>query len=466
MKSFNTLLSIPLLLCLFSTTTVTGQDATISSANVNPYVKTGKSYQLEVNVANEASTKLKAFRVSYTIEGSGNINTSRKINIRGGGIGQRTYVPFEHPDEFSLDDQGDFTLKAWVHDTDGDTNPRNDTITVQSTAIAGGVARGTLLEVVTATWCQYCPPANKKANSIAENNEDVAVAKFHHSDELSTQAGTNYYTDYYADGVSTPGGILNMGSFGSYQVNANRGQWKDQATSNAGTLTPVKVSADPSLDRENRQLEIDLTASFTYADEGDYYVNAYVLESGIDLPQTNAGSDYEHDHVVRKMLDGANGDGKVIPDAPQTGKDYQKTYSYTIPNDYNIDELSVIGLVYQKQNGKTWAANAVQKENLSSEDESGGGNTGIASNGVSTDMKVYPNPFQESLAIEVPDKAQDLSVAVYSMQGQKVHEEVVHTTQSSQKVKVDLTGQSLSKGLYTLKVTSTSSTYTKRVQKR
>jgi hypothetical protein len=126
----------------------------------------------------------------------------------------------------------------------------------------------------------------------------------------------------------------------------------------------------------------------------------------------------------------------------------------------------VIGLVYQKQNGKTWAANAVQKENLSSEDESGGGNTGIASNGVSTDMKVYPNPFQESLAIEVPDKAQDLSVAVYSMQGQKVHEEVVHTTQPSQKVKVDLAGQSLSKGLYTLKVTSTSSTYTKRVQKR
>jgi hypothetical protein len=120
----------------------------------------------------------------------------------------------------------------------------------------------------------------------------------------------------------------------------------------------------------------------------------------------------------------------------------------------------VIGLVYQKQNGKTWAANAVQKDDLS------GKGTGTAINRLSTDLKVYPNPFQESLAIEVPNKAQDLSVAVYSMQGQKVHEEVVHTTQSSQKVKVDLAGQSLSKGLYTLKVTSASSTYTRRVQKR
>jgi hypothetical protein len=461
MKRLNTLLSISLALSLCFTAPAAGQDAVITSANLDPFIKTGKSYELQVDVANEVSTKLEAFRVSYTIEGSGNVQTSRKISIRGGGIGETSYIPFKHPDEFSLSNEGTFTLKAWVHDVDGDTNPSNDTITVQSTAIPEGAARGTLFEVVTATWCQYCPPANKKANDLAKNNDDVAIAKFHHNDELSTQAGTNYYKAYYPGrGISTPGGIMNMGSFGSNNIDGPRNQWKDRITTNAGSLTPVKVSADPFLDEENRELEIDLKASFTYADEGDYYVNAYVLESGIDLPQTNASSDYQHDYVVRKMLDGARGNGNVIPDAPQTGKEYQKTYNYAVPEDYDMDKLSVIGIVYKRQNGKTWAANAVQKDDLS------GKGTGTVSNRSSTDLKVYPNPFQESLAIEVPNRAQDLSVAVYSMQGKKVHEEVVHTTQSSQKVKLDLAGQSLSKGLYTLKVTSASSTYTKRVHKR
>lgn len=438
-----------------------GQDAWLTSISIEPYTQTGKNHPLEVTLTNEESEPLGPFKIGWTIQGSGNIHTSPMINPDE-QIVKFDLTTIKVPDSFAIESSGDFKLKAWVQDVNGDTNTRNDAFVMNSTAIGKGYRRTTLLEMLTGTWCSLCPKANKAANEIADSTDQVAVAKFHYSDELANPEGTDYFLRYTPDGrAPTSTGILNMGRFGRNTLLARLEDQKDDIIDQAAnSISPADVTVNAFIDKETRMLTLDLETTFRYQDSGNYYINAYVLESNIDTPQANASDDYRHHHVVRKMLAGAEGDGDLIPAQPELNQSYEKQYRFRLPQEWNMQEVSVLGVAYQKRSdGKTLAMNADKQKNLLSNNL-----TSRASPAVPTDMTVYPNPFSEHLSIDLSEKAQDLAIALYGIQGRKVLEKTIRTQSGHRQIRLDLSKQNLPSGIYTLKVTSAGSSYTERLR--
>ena len=55
-------------------------------------------------------------------------------------------------------------------------------------------------------------------------------------------------------------------------------------------------------------------------------------------------ADYEHNHVLRKMLTYYSGDN--LPEENVAGRGYIFNYSYTLPDNWNADNMSVVAFVH------------------------------------------------------------------------------------------------------------------------
>ncbi|RLD53433.1 MAG: hypothetical protein DRJ05_16490, partial [Bacteroidetes bacterium] len=77
-----------------------------------------------------------------------------------------------------------FTIEI-SHDLSTDTNPDND----ENSSVFNSYSterQMVLMEVGTATWCQYCPGVSIAADEFVANGDDVAVIEYHGSDDFDT----------------------------------------------------------------------------------------------------------------------------------------------------------------------------------------------------------------------------------------------------------------------------------------
>lgn len=104
----------------------------------------------------------------------------------------------------------DYTYVAKAHyEANGYSHSSNDT----TVNVAGGVDRNlVLLEIITGTWCYYCPGAAKGADDMVSNGHDVAVIEYHSGDSYET-ADVSIRNSYYSpSGIpfSAIDGLLNF----------------------------------------------------------------------------------------------------------------------------------------------------------------------------------------------------------------------------------------------------------------
>lgn len=130
--------------------------------------------------------------------------------------------------------------------------------------------------------------------------------------------------------------------------------WASKLDERLADLVPAEVDVDATIDLSTRELTVTVTADFYGVMPKEYRLNAFVLENDIpavgELEQTNAPADYDHDHTLRVMLGGAWGTEDSVPNPTSVDGSYSHSYSYVVPEDYNVSNLEVIGLV-QRFNG-------------------------------------------------------------------------------------------------------------------
>ena len=88
-----------------------------------------------------------------------------------------------------------------------------------------------LLEIITGTWCYYCPGAAMGAEDLIANGKEVAVIEYHSGDTYENNfslARSSYYNpsgvpSAYFDGiVNVPGGSNTTSMYGSYLTKYNQ----------------------------------------------------------------------------------------------------------------------------------------------------------------------------------------------------------------------------------------------------
>ncbi|MEZ4738613.1 MAG: Omp28-related outer membrane protein [Flavobacteriales bacterium] len=347
------------------------------------------------------------------------------------------------------------TLEVWIT-TAVDTDPSNNLVTITFTALNNYADKVVLLEGRTETWCQYCPTANTVTNGL-RNNPDFAVVKFHTADQFEFPDGDAYYGQYNV--TFTPAAMLDMGEYGDYIINSQSGGWEAAMTSRAAGVSPAILVMSPSLNHTTRVLTVSITAHFTYSFTGPFKLNVYVVEDLVPGPQTNggAGSNYIHNGVMRAMLGGSAGTSGVVPNTPVVGTNYTQTYTYTVPANFKLADLRLVGVLEHSLGaGNRYCVNAVN---------SGASQVGISDLTLAGDrFSVFPNPFENSVMVHVKDLSGPASIDLFSLDGRNVFQRNVVLNAEGYS-NVDLDGAGLAEGAYLLRIVTSEGSATQRILK-
>ncbi|MCF8256782.1 MAG: Omp28-related outer membrane protein [Flavobacteriales bacterium] len=398
--------------CLLSITTF-AQDAYLENVAMGRYVKTNTNYAISASVRNATDIPITQFRVGWRWN-NGTVNLGPVINVGGGGIVSNNYMSNTNPVQLNIPTQGEGTLKVWVKFV-GDSDTSNDTITISMTAIENWAVKTVLLEAKTATWCPQCPPCNTVTNTISAD-PNVAIAKFHPSDDLSVASGTEYLSANM--NVSyTPAGLIDQGEYGAYEINFIHTRWEAEVDARTLSVAPVSVSMSPTFNATTRVLNLPVTANFTYAEEGEYTMNAYVLEDNIVNYQNNggAGNNYVHHHVVRAVLGGASGTADLIPASPVVNTPYSHEFTYTLPNEWVASNIRLVAYVTKRNDNGALTLNAAKASMLP---------VGIGETAdLQASMKVFPNPLnEEGFYISLSPSSESATVEMFAADGRRIQQ--------------------------------------------
>jgi len=204
--------------------------------------------------------------------------------------------------------------------------------------------KNAILEEYTGIHCQYCPEGHVIAQAILDNNPGRAVAVAIHQggyavpdagdpdyrtnfgDALASQAGVN--------GYGYPSGTINRHIFSGSQTVLGRGDWTSSANIILQQGSPVNVGIESSYVPATRELTVHVELYYTSnSATSSNFINVALLQDHIFGPQTGggAGNNYEHMHMLRHFITGQWGDEVTTT---TQGSLVERTYIYTIPNDY------------------------------------------------------------------------------------------------------------------------------------
>lgn len=215
-----------------------------------------------------------------------------------------------------------------------------------------------LIEDFTGAACPNCPDAHIAIENAyaAYPGQVVAIAEYNYfADPLYIEQNmiTNealLLNDYLGPAVGWPASIIDRKDFtdNNYlpEIPANVVPYVGDLV----TETPaVNISVSNTFDAGTRLLEVEVRLDYTATITDANNLSIALIESEIIAAQVddNVGGeveDYEHNHVLRKML--TNFSGTSLPEENVAGRWYIFNYTYTLPANWNADNMAVVAFVH------------------------------------------------------------------------------------------------------------------------
>ncbi len=360
---------------------------------------------------------------------------------------------------------GKYTLKAWMEIiVPVDTNAANDTFVMEINVINTLPKKNVLMEVWKHQTCPPCYDANiyNDTAAVSKNPGYFIVGMFTvYKSEALYNADANVVNLQY--GLGHPSVTYDRFKLpywprfvAHYVYNQTGGRIIELYGEREQFYEPVQVSfANTNFNESTRELEVLLEASFFDDLNGDYRFNLYLVEDSIKGYQSDAPDpdNFIHNHVLRAMLGGPWGAPGSIPTSVKQGDKKHYKFSYTIPADYKLNHLSLVGMV------QTYNSDSMNRRILNSEHKKL--NQLVSVNNMSTgtpDIRVYPNPVKNTLKISLGAYQQDYQLKLMDISGK-----VYHTQHCKGDTEIDL--QSLPQGNYFLYIDDGKVVYTRNVSK-
>jgi hypothetical protein len=197
-----------------------------------------------------------------------------------------------------------------------------------------------------------------------------------------------------------------------------------------------------------REVEITLTAIFYANYYEDIAFNVYVIEDSIFGYQANAPdpNSYWHAGVARDLLGGQW--GETVNQTTLDNMVITKTFNYTLPQEFNEEQIKFIGFLQRKDLNKLNVINCTADHKLEESYLS------IESNPVSL-LKLYPNPTNGQINIETIHNVRE--IRLFTMDGREQF-------RISGTDVIDLS--TLPAGFYILKISTDNGVLTRGVNKK
>lgn len=353
-------------------------------------------------------------------------------------------------------------------------------ITVNFTAQSQTAIKRALVEEYTGTWCSSCAFGNVYFDYLATNYPNAIPVAVHSGDIMQNFSIVSYMTEYFDalptflyDRVDFPSNPEIVPAVSAYPW-ATGLDTLNHYLDNVYTQTPIAtVGIDQTYDPTTRVITATINANFIDDATGNFRLNCFILEDsvtgGSDYDQTNSNfsgwtggpaylqslinspaiiTGYYHNHVAREMLGTPAGAVASIPTTVSNGSSYSKTFTYTLPAEYDENQISLVGVIQRYGPSVENDRNIVNANSQHLELETNGLTT-LENNFI--DLSVYPNPIDETSKIEFYVKETGtISCALYNSVGEKVS--FIFEKEFTQgEYKINLNQYDLSSGIYFLK---------------
>ena len=297
--------------------------------------------------------------------------------------------------------------------------------------------RTALLEEFTAIRCGNCPSAHVVANALTIAHPDDLVVVGVHGGGLAipigaqpdfrTTDGTALWSQFSV--AFQPQGLVNRGSL---LATAN---WSSAVQNVLATPSPVNLGVATTFDADTRILTIDLELYYTATSApGTDAISVLLTQDRIVGYQQDymngAQAAYEHRHVLRDYLTPIAGD--AVLDA-QEGSLVQRTWTFTVPEAWDAEDLSVVAFVGE-QGGVVYQARSVDVND---------GATAVRDESDTVFGTAYPVPATDLVTIPM-NSSSAAQLTVRDMTGRIVRN--VNVPAGSERILVDV--RSLAPGHY------------------
>lgn len=224
--------------------------------------------------------------------------------------------------------------------------------------------RKVLVEELTGVDCANCPKGPQELDALSKIYGKNLVAVAIHAGARGSfnkqlpGAAYNFNTDELEELVAAIGepSLFPSAAINRQEANGDPSLFYEQPW---GGLVALELGQDHNVglflenkyDSETRQVEVEVRIAPEADLSGGHNLTVYMVQDSIVDPQNVFGTltpNYVHRHVLRKVLTNVAGDG--IDEPLTKGAVVTRTFSYTLPADFDVLHGYVVAFIHRNGN--------------------------------------------------------------------------------------------------------------------
>jgi hypothetical protein len=448
-------------------------DAELKSIKLPTYVELNGSATLTGTVKNIGSTNINSFDVSYTVGGGAPV----VYPVTGLNLALGESYNFTHGTPINFNEIGTFEVVVTVENVNGgeDENPANNTLSKFVGVLPYIPSKKVFAEEATGTWCGWCVRGICFMDYMTETYPETWIGvAVHNGDPMVVPAYDDEIGNIIPQFPGYPSGTLDR---------AGESFW-DPEDFEQGYLERMEALSPASIDIANytwdpvtRVINFNLQSEFIVDIYSELRFGVVITEDSLwgttaqwnqanyyagggngpmcgfeSMPSVIPAAQMHYDHVAREILDTPYGTENSLPNPILAGSTHSYNYTYTIPQEWNYDKITIIGILIDMTTGEILNANNVIDPYL-----------GIDNLNVDANVGIYPNPFNNLTNIVFSTtKPEMVKVDVYNLLGGLVYSEAAKQYQGGEN-KIQFSGSNLENGVYFIQLTIGERTYIQKV---
>ncbi len=335
----------------------------ISSLNTQNYIQVNTTQTLSGSLRNVGLDAITSFNLKYSING----DTAITQNVIGVNISSNSTYNYTHPTQWTPTTDGSFTIKIWAYNINGDSTFKSDTLTKVINTMTVLTMKRIVLEDYVGIHSQYSSDGDRIANDYkALHPNDVFLINIHQGGFAAPNTGEPNYRTSFGDSLAHqagltiyPSGTINRHLFESANKTAlDRIYWNTDCDEILAMPTYASISLTASAVTTTRILTVNVNANYVNNSPALNLMNVALVQDSVLGPQVYGitynptqvmpdGVTYIHMNMLRHLITGQWGD---TISTTTSGTNFQKTYTYTLPDNINgvgldINHLKIVAFI-------------------------------------------------------------------------------------------------------------------------
>ncbi len=203
---------------------------------------------------------------------------------------------------------------------------------------------------ITATWCPPCGGWGWDLfhDLVADNSDKALVIANHYSGLLANDTAEGITDNLGANGQ--PKFYIGNTDQGASSSNAATKRTEIQNTIDANYATAPVVNAGILATLDGTELTVNTNTHFFQDAEGEFYINAYIVENNVIEFQATQGAGAVHENVLRTGIHSDFFGEPIIDGAVTAGTEFSHTFTTELDSSWDLDNLTVAIIIWQKNN--------------------------------------------------------------------------------------------------------------------